>query len=133
MKRLVVLISALLVIGCSATQVRSEPADECMNAKGWEYVCYNDEECNQYVRGYSGILYERFASGMYDKEDGKDKTTVHINLFYDHLGMSMIGTLSAERRDNKVWLVLDAVMYDIMCNVLHENKKESYVRWKFRR
>lgn len=136
MKRLVVLISALLFIGCSTTQVIPEEtgvSDACMNPEGYEYICYNDKECNQYVKGYAGILYERLRSGMYDKEDGKQKTTVPINLFYDHLGMSMIGTLSAEIKDKGVWLVMDAVMYDIECNVLYDAKRESYVRWTFHR
>lgn len=132
MKRLVTLISALLIIGCSATQVKptATVSMDCMHPAGYEYICYDNDECNDYIRGYAGIIYERFRSKMYDKEDGKEKTTVAINLFYDHLGMSMIGTLSGEIQGNRILLTLDVVMYDIECKVLHKQKRSEYVPWR---
>jgi hypothetical protein len=132
MKRLLIVISAILMIGCSAKMVKTAPAPtepdfSCEFPNSYEYICYSSNECGQYMGGYSSVIYERFRSGMYDKVDGKEKTIVYVNLFYDHEGYSIIGKMVAEKRGKKIWLEFHSIICDLEGNKVWENYTADYM------
>lgn len=125
----IALLSVAYVLSGCATTRSIMPTTTCEQPEGYEYICYSNEECTQYIKGYTGVLLERLISGMYDEEDGKQKTTVYINLFYDHLNVYLIGTLSAEVIEYKgIYLILDAGMYDMDCKLLKKVEQRGYIQ-----
>jgi hypothetical protein len=118
MKKMLVVV-VFLMVSCLGYEA---PAAEitCDNPVGYEYICYNSAECLDYLAGYGGVLRERFLSqkdGWFTKGN-KDVQTVHINLFFDHQGFSVIGKTVGTRHNNRVWIVTTTMVCDIMGEIL---------------
>lgn len=136
MKRLLtVVISALILFGSSIVLAeQSKTFDDgvtlsCTDTNVYEYVCYSDKECKEYMTGYAAILKQRYVaqeSGWFIKE-GKNQL-IHVNLFAEHTGLYLIGRMEAERRDNRIFLKYWGIVCDIELNIGHSFYKEGLTK-----
>ncbi len=115
-------ILLVTVLSCATIQFN------CKVPEGIEYTCYSDEECSEYIKGYSSIVTQRFhmqdQHGWYPEEKVQ---TVYINLWADHLNMQLLGKIEAERREDKrIYVRVWTESYDIECNLLDKGYDEGY-------
>jgi hypothetical protein len=115
MKRTLALIVFLLV-SCMAYDAPA--ADICSDTVGWEYVCHDTKECRAYLSGYAAMMKERF----YSQKDGwfvenGDTQTIHMNLFYDHLSIYIMGKMVGTRHNDRVWIDVTTWACDIELNL----------------
>jgi len=135
MKRLLILVISAIIVGCGSCEVKkdqkiTEPIREpltCDSNEGYEYYCYSDAECMEYVRGYSAIVKQRFIA----QQDGwfiesGPVQVIHVNLFFDHLSMKLIGRMEAEEKNGRVFLKYWGIICDIELNELTSFYKEGY-------
>jgi len=127
MKKWLVVV-AFLLTSCMSYQapvvpeiVPDRPSKVCENPIGWEYVCYNTDECRQYLSGYAAIMKERFIA----QEDGwfiidGDTQRVDINLFYDHEGIYIIGYMIGKRVGDRVWIDVTTWACDVELKLIEK-------------
>jgi len=92
-----------------------------------EYVCYSDEECGKYFRGFGAVVVERIHMQRYHGWYPGVKThIVNINVFQDHTGWYFLGRIEAERAgDEKIQMKMLLNIYDMDCNLLHEGSRQG--------
>lgn len=137
MKKLLMVLMAFAMLGC-ATPTTPGPADtpprpaailSCEKPEGEEYVCYSNEECLEYMKGYSAVFQMRTAEPgkFYGLGQNESNPVIHINLFYDHRQWTLIGRIEGEKIEHptggmrwyqKVWT--------IMCNEEGKIIEEGY-------
>ena len=137
MKRFLVGISALLLLGCASlpnlnTRPEAHNLLSCEHPEGYEYVCYNEAECQNYMEGYWGVVYERFnaqKNGFF--LDQGPVQTVYINLFIDYHSYTMLGRIDAEmNEDRTVHAKLWTMACDMENNIIGEWYDELNTKWK---
>jgi len=109
----------------------------CLAPEGTEYVCYSDEECIEYLKGYSAVFSMKVAKpgDCYGLGQGETHPVVHMNLYYDHKGLTLIGRIEGEKREHpkggKRWYMQ---MWTIVCddngNILNEEYSEGFRKVK---
>jgi hypothetical protein len=101
-------------------QTSETPSNElCENPAGYEYTCYNFDECKQYLNGYAAVVKERFVAQKdgWFIEDG-DTQRVDINLYYEFEGIYMIGYIEATRHGKRVWMDVSTWVCDLELNLV---------------
>lgn len=131
-----------LTVGCATAVVAPAPGIEvasqdnqqfdCKQPKGTEYVCYSEEECNEYFRGYGSVIVERIYTQRYhDWYPESPVHIVHINVFDDSSNMYYIGMIWAKRAgDEKIHMKMWLNIYDMDCNLLHKGFREGQLTQK---
>jgi hypothetical protein len=124
MKRFLLVLFAVLALGCAGTQpvkvVHDKPSDylTCDLAEADERVCYSEEECQDVWDLVGGELaYRMKTEGTY--------VTIPFNVFEEHRSVSLIGNLWVEKRnDTELWLVMDTIVCDLEGIVVDEKRVE---------
>jgi hypothetical protein len=104
-----------------------EPISNCKEPLGTEYVCYSEEECNEYFRGYGAVVVERIHMQRYHGwYPDVDTHIVRINVFSEDTGWYWIGKIEARRAgDEKIHMKMWLDTYDMDCNLLHSGFREG--------
>lgn len=127
--KVLVILTFLLILASCATIQAQRPSDvvSCAEPEGYEYVCRSDSECMDYMKGYGGVVRNRFRaqehSGWYPD------VTVHvvpIHLFVDHRSIYFIGRIEAEKIDGKIYQKVWMMLCDLEENVLEESYTEGF-------
>ncbi len=132
---LMLILTALYLTACVSTQglqrtdqiTSVETEFDCKQPEGREYICYSDEECIEYVKGYVGVLKHRiFMQKKYEWYKGVKTHTTHINLWMDHKNTLMVGIMSLTPVGKEKTFEISTEMYDMDCNLIHKaHKKET--------
>jgi hypothetical protein len=141
MKKLMMVLMAIIMLGCTALAT-SGPADtpprpseilDCENPEGREYVCYSDNGCIDYLKGYSALLTMKYSEPheFHGLGEAQERPVVHINLYWDHKRLLMLGRWEAEKREHpsgdKAWYVQSWIaIYEDDCSLNHEEYSEGY-------
>lgn len=124
-----------LLSGCASLATRPEPHEilSCSTPEGYEYYCYNDAQCREYLKGYAAVVRERFYAQKHGffVQDNDPVQVVHINLFFNHLSFSVVGRIEAELNPNqtvhiKVW----TIACDLEQNIVEEGYDEYDTEWR---
>ena len=131
MKKLVSLLAALFILGCVTIPKPSEILN-CEQPKGKRYVCYSNEECAEYMAGYSAVLGMKAAKpeDSYGWGQSEDRPIVYWNLFAAHSGLLMLGKMEGEKLDGKLYIRFWLAVYDSDCNLLKEDYSEGFRKEK---
>lgn len=145
MKKLILVLMAIVMLGC-ATPATSGPADtpprpsevvNCLEPEGRPYVCNSDEECIEYLDGYSALLTMKCSdpNEFYGLGEAQENPIIHINLYWKHKELLMLGKWDAKKRAHprggKAWYVQSWIaIYDNDCNLDHEEYSEGYRKTK---
>lgn len=122
---------ALYLTACASTQVQVGTTSvktefDCKQPEGREYICYDDAECIEYVKGYAGVLKHRvFMQKKYEWYKGVKTHTTHINLWMDHANMLMVGFLSLTPVGKEKTIEMSTEIYDLDCNLIHKGHKKE--------
>ncbi|MHA1949363.1 MAG: hypothetical protein ACW99G_05145 [Candidatus Thorarchaeota archaeon] len=132
---LIGVFSLLILTGVAQAEIpRPSEVADCANPEGYEYVCYDEDECLEYMKGYGGIVSNRFYmqknKGWYP---GVKVMTVPINLFNDAEGLYFIGKIAAELVGGKIYMKMWLNICDLEFNVVHEAYTEGFKGQKPRR
>ncbi len=68
-----------------------------------KYVCFSDEECLEYWKGYSAVFMMRTAkkgNGFLGLGQAETNPVIHMHLYYAHNKMTMIGRIEGELREH---------------------------------
>ena len=137
MKRLLLVVISALLVSCASlpfTTTRPEPHDllSCEQPEGYEYVCYDRSECENYMEGYWYVVYERFNSqqnGWF--LDNGPVQIVYMNLFIDEYGYTMLGRIDAEmNEDRTVHVKMWTMACDLENQIIGEWYDEFDTKWK---
>jgi len=130
-----VLAATALLLACASTQVQVEtvsvkPKIDCNQPLGREYVCYSEEECGKYFRGYGAVAAHRIHMQKYhDWYKGVVVHVIHINVFDDKNSWYWLGRIEAvPYGEDKIYMKMWLDTYDIDCNKLHGGYKEGTTR-----
>jgi hypothetical protein len=134
MKRLLIsVVSAIVLLGSTAVLAdTSKTFDDgvtltCKDTNAYEYVCYSDAECQEFLSGYAAVVKERFMAqrhGWFKQESPIQ--VIHVNLFAEHTGLYLIGRMEAENKEGKVFLKYWGIVCDIELNVGTSFYKEGF-------
>lgn len=135
------LVLTLVVCGCvmvnsnqpgSALTLSDEPSFDCESPDGMEYVCYSDEECDNYFRGYGAVVVERIYMQRYHGwYPGIDTHVVNINVFSDHNSWTCVGKIEAKPvGENEIYMEMWLNTYDMDCNLLHKGYRAGQLTQK---
>ena len=132
------LVFLLVVCGCVTVNTpdtlisTNQTEFNCKEPSGREYVCYSDEECGKYFRGFGAVVVERIHMQRYHGWYPNVKThIVDINVFQDHTGWYFLGRIEAERAgDEKIQMKMLLNIYDMDCNLLHEGSRQGQLTQK---
>lgn len=119
----VVLIWVLFAMLATSYAAELKPSEilDCKHPQGYEYICYSDDECKEYLSGYSGVLSEK----IYTEKD--PHPIVWMNLYYEHTGLLLLGKIEGEIRNGKWYLKMwQAIYNDQTCTLIHEQYHEGY-------
>lgn len=132
---------ALILSGCAivvptgettqSTQVISLAVD-CKNPPGQEYICYNEENCDDYFRGYGAVIVERiFMQRYHGWYPGIKTHVIPINVFADHSNTYYLGKFEVTQAgENKIHMKMWLNIYDMDCSLLHEGFREGQLTQK---
>lgn len=143
MKRILgMILLSLLLFGCATeqadmkvTETIPRPANilDCEKPEGRRYVCNSDEECKEYLSGYSAVLTMKYSDpeDFYGLGESQTHPVIHVNLYWKHTQMLMLARWEAEQVEHpeggmrwyvKTWMVI----YDDDCKILHEEYAENF-------
>lgn len=136
-KTIAITVLILFASGCATVAATPRPSEilSCKEPKAEKrYVCFSDEECLEYVRGYSAVFTMKTAplGGFYGLGEGNMHPVIHVHLHYAHDNMTMVGRIEGELRehpeDGKQWY---QKMWIIICGteeegILHEAYYEGF-------
>ena len=104
-----------------------------------KYVCFSDEDCLEYWKGYSAVFQMRTAKpgdGFLGLGQAETNPVIHIHLYAAHKKMTTIGRIEGELREHPTggerWY---QKMWTIVCGdeggpVLSEVYSEGFRKWK---
>jgi hypothetical protein len=120
MKRLIFLL--LILTACVA-----RPQFNCEIPEGRSYDCYSDEQCKEFMSGYSCMISHRYE--MQDKYGWfpGSHQEIYVNLWCDHKDMLILGKIETDRKeDGRIYMKMWTEVYDLNCNLLDSGYKEGY-------
>lgn len=137
MKRFFMILVSLLILGGAGGVAnaqldldnvpRSSDVADCSQPEGYEYVCYNEAECMKHMKGFGGVVANRFFmqknKGWYP---GITVQVLHINLYNEPEGQYLVGLIKAEIRNAKLYMKMWLNICDLEYNVLHEAYTEGF-------
>ncbi len=101
---------------------------DCEFPEGRDYECYNEEECEEYMRGYGAVMLHRFIMkkkrGWYKNVDVQ---VMPIHLWMDHNSALLLGKIEGEVHPNgKLFMKIWTETYDLECKLLDSGYAEGY-------
>ena len=124
---LAIILSGLFVMYFAFTAAAAPRASEivdCNNPQGYEYICYNDAECSEYLSGYSAVF------TMKVEQHHEKHPVIWMNLYYDHKDLYLYGKIEGELRNGKWFMKMWTAIYDSECNLLKEDYNEGFRKKK---
>lgn len=127
------IVGALILLGTVALLANvakgesRKPTDvlRCDVLNAYERICYNDAECDSYLRGYSAVITMKMQNylGWYPNH----VYAFDLNLFHDHKGLTLMVHTEAERKDKEfTYLKQWSIVCDIEGNVVAEKYDEGF-------
>lgn len=121
MKKLLVLLGTLLMLGCASKQVKpTVPSDflSCDMHKDSELVCFSETECNKHMSNVGLML----ATLM--RLDQNNEASVDFRLVEVFHRRVIVGTVYTEMRGKSLWMIMDAIACDDDGNFIEEKHSE---------
>lgn len=132
MKRLLITVVSLFTfVGCAhAEYKRPSSFLSCTQPEGYEYVCYNEKQCLDYLKAYGGMVRYKFEEQKNGWWKDYKVMKVYINLFLDHINTYMIGLIEGEKRDGKIWQKMWLMTCDLEYNIMQESYSEGWLGYQ---
>lgn len=128
MKRWLIIAISALSIGCASVQAQPTKVEvPCDSTEGYEYYCYSNGECQEFLLGYAAIVKKRFVDQQFGwfLKNGPVQI-IHVNLFMDHISTKLVGRMEAELVDNRIYLKYWGTFCDVELNVINSFYKEGF-------